>query len=210
MKLYGTWESREKDLPEKFYAFSDAYLDSAERLCKVLKRSTRKATYERGAVVLYLAFHSVELFLKGSILSKCPDEKLSHNLENYFKRYNNLYPGKRFRFDLPFKTEYTGFEPHEVEKIKKELPPQDQIHKYPTDRDGNEWRDPFAFEPISFLKVIEQLKSDFKRIRNEIIIGYRDRDAPHRAPLPHHAAYGSVLRDSADPAESDPGKHKSE
>jgi hypothetical protein len=113
MKLYGTWESREKDLPEKFYAFSDAYLDSAERLC--------------------------------------------HNLENYFKRYNNLYPGKRFRFDLPFKTEYTGLEPHEVKKIKKELPPQDQIHKYPTDRDGNEWRDPFAFEPISFLKVIEQL-----------------------------------------------------
>ena len=38
---------------------------------------------------------------------------------------------------------------------------------------------------------------------------YRDRDAPHRAPLPHHAAYGSVLRDSADQAESDPGEHKS-
>jgi hypothetical protein len=34
---------------------------------------------------------------------------------------------------------------------------------------------------------------------------YRDRDAPHKAPLPHHAAYGSVLRDSADQAESDPG-----
>ena len=39
--------------------------------------------------------------------------------------------------------------------------------------------------------------------------GYRDRDALHKAPLPHHAAYGSVLRDSADQAESDPGKHKS-
>ena len=37
---------------------------------------------------------------------------------------------------------------------------------------------------------------------------YRDRDTPHKAPLPHHAAYGSVLRDSADQAESDPGKHK--
>ena len=37
---------------------------------------------------------------------------------------------------------------------------------------------------------------------------YRDRDTPHRAPLPHHAAYGSVLRDSADQAESDPGGRK--
>jgi hypothetical protein len=35
---------------------------------------------------------------------------------------------------------------------------------------------------------------------------YRDRDALHKAPLPHHAAYGSVLRDSADQAESDPGE----
>ena len=37
---------------------------------------------------------------------------------------------------------------------------------------------------------------------------YRDRNAPRRASLPHHAAYGSVLRDSADQAESDPGEHK--
>lgn len=28
---------------------------------------------------------------------------------------------------------------------------------------------------------------------------YRDRGKPHDSPLPHHAAYGSVLRDSADP-----------
>jgi len=27
----------------------------------------------------------------------------------------------------------------------------------------------------------------------------RDREGPHSSPLPHHAAYGSVLRDSADP-----------
>jgi hypothetical protein len=39
---------------------------------------------------------------------------------------------------------------------------------------------------------------------------YRDRDAPHKAPLPHHAAYGSVLRDSADQAESDPGGRKTQ
>ena len=37
---------------------------------------------------------------------------------------------------------------------------------------------------------------------------YRDRNAPRRASLPHHAAYGSVLRDSADQAGSEPGEHK--
>jgi len=37
---------------------------------------------------------------------------------------------------------------------------------------------------------------------------YRDREEPRSSPLPHHAAYGSVLRDSADQAESDPGEQK--
>jgi hypothetical protein len=37
---------------------------------------------------------------------------------------------------------------------------------------------------------------------------YRDREAPHSAPLPDHAAYGSVLRGSADQAGSSPGDQK--
>lgn len=45
--------------------------------------------------------------------------------------------------------------------------------------------------------------------RKSIINGYRDREEPRNSPLPHHAAYGSVLRDSADQASSDPGKRKS-
>ncbi len=38
--------------------------------------------------------------------------------------------------------------------------------------------------------------------------GYRDREEPHSSPLPHHAAYGSVLRGSADQASSAPGERK--
>ena len=38
---------------------------------------------------------------------------------------------------------------------------------------------------------------------------YRDRGTPHSAPLPHHAANGSVLRGSADQAGSEPGEQKS-
>ena len=39
---------------------------------------------------------------------------------------------------------------------------------------------------------------------------YRDRKEPHSSSLPHHAAYGSVLRDSADQASSAPGERKPE
>ena len=69
--------------------------------------------------------------------------------------------------------------------------------------------------------TIETISEFFKELQSEVIRlcersqtfankTYRDREEPHSSPLPHHAAYGSVLRDSADQAESDPGKHKSE
>ena len=50
----------------------------------------------------------------------------------------------------------------------------------------------------------------FKVQQHLINKAYRDRGKPHSSPLPHHAAYGSVLRDSADQAESDPGEQKTE
>lgn len=169
MKLYGNWELSGKDLTDQFFSFSEAYLDSARRLCVVLKRSTKKATYTRGCVVLYLTFHAVELFLKGAILAENPKEKLSHNIDGYYRRYNSLYPNERYRFGLPFRTEYLGLEPEIVELVKKQQPPSDQLHKYPTDKRGNEWEGAFAFEPIEFLRIIDQLRVDFRRIENEIL-----------------------------------------
>ncbi len=48
-------------VPMQFSVFSDAYLDSAIRLCTVLARSAKKATYVRGSEVLYLTFHAAAL-----------------------------------------------------------------------------------------------------------------------------------------------------
>ena len=155
-------------MPEKFSDFSDAYLDSAERLCKALVRSTRKASYERGAVVLYLTFHSVELFLKATVLHKSPQEKLNHNIDHYEKRYKNLYPGKKYKLTVPFKTKYCGHEPPEIEQNIYTPSPQDQVHRYPSDKDGKEWAGVHAFYPTPFLNDIQELKSDFQRVRNEI------------------------------------------
>ena len=167
-QMVGSWQINGMSIPQQFAAFADAYLDSAERLCKVLKISTRKASYERGSVVLYLTFHSVELFLKAAVLEKAPTEKLNHNIEHYGRRYRNLYPGGKYSFEIPFKTEYVGFEPTEVEKLKKSEPAKDQINRYPTDRNGNEWNGVFAFDPVSFILIIDSLKDDFKRLKAEI------------------------------------------
>jgi hypothetical protein len=116
-RMVGSWQIDNLPIPFQFMAFADAYLDSASRLCKVLSRSTRKRSYPRGAVVLFLAYHAVELFLKAAIVHKYPKEGLHHNVEQLYNRYRALYPGRRYEFDLPFKTEYPGFEPESFQSL---------------------------------------------------------------------------------------------
>ncbi len=165
--MAGSWQIDNSKIPLQFVLFADAYLDSAIRLCRVLKRSTRKLSYPRGAVVLFLAFHAVELFLKAAILEKNPKEKLHHDIEQLEVTYRSYYPEKQFLFAVPFKTEFLGFQPEEIIK-KKPVLPQDQLNRYPCDKKGRDWGGVFAFDPVSFLPVIEELQHDFKRLRNHI------------------------------------------
>ena len=168
--LCGQWELEGKSISEKFFAYSEAYLDSAETLCDQIAKSEEKQTYTRGLVVLYLTFHAVELFLKAAILKKAPNEPLNHKIENYEKRYKNLYPAKRFTLEIPFKSEYIGLNPTEIANIEAEtnLAPPDQLNKYPVDRNGSEWNEINAFEPYSFLKELINLKAKFELVKQEI------------------------------------------
>lgn len=159
-------EVRSKPAAAQFAAYAHAYLDSAERLCQVLARSRRKATFERGFVVLFLMAHAVELFLKGAILRKAPNEKIlsSHDLVPLLARYKNLYPKKRYQLLDPFRTDYTLLSPNEIEAVKAAQPPIDQLYRYPQDRTGNTWPGVYAFEANSCLNDIAALRSDFERL----------------------------------------------
>ncbi|MBI5591840.1 MAG: hypothetical protein HY881_15320 [Deltaproteobacteria bacterium] len=145
-------------------------ISSAIRLCTVLARSTKKATYVRGSVVLYLAFHATELFLKGAILKSVPEENVgtTHNIGTLNNRYKNLYPGKKYMFYLLFITseepDFSNIEPDKVkeykiiiEKFEKDNP-HDQKYRYPQNKEGQPWSGPNGFEPSSFLRELKQLR----------------------------------------------------
>ena len=166
--------------PEKFLAFSEAYLDSAVRLCSVLARSTKKATYARGTVVLYLTCHATELFLKGAILKKAPEEKIgkTHDLESLCNRYQKLYPGKKYDLEVPLTFEepdFTGIEPDKVKELKviikmiKENNPQDQRYRYPQNKNLELWNGPAGIEPSSFLTQLKQLRERFDCVSHHIL-----------------------------------------
>jgi len=162
-----------KSVSQKFFIYSEAYLNSAESLCEVITNSAEKQNYAQGLVVLYLTFHAVELFLKAAILNKEPSEPLNHKIEKYEKRYKNLYPGKRFTLNIPFETEYIGLQPTEIAEIEAEanITPPDQLNRYPVDRSGKEWNELHAFEPYTFLKELRNMRENFNSVKNKIIKG---------------------------------------
>lgn len=162
-------------LPKQFLAFSSAYLDSSIRLCTVLARSNRKATYARGSVILFLAFHATELFLKGAVLNSIPKENVgsTHNIGILNSRYKKLYPGKKYRFKLLFTSEDSDFFNIDPDKVKKykiiienidKHNPRDQQYRYPQNKQGQPWSGPNGFEPSSFLRELKQLREQFNNI----------------------------------------------
>lgn len=168
----------------QFLAFSEAYLESAERLCIALAASPSKSNYPKGAVVMSLAFHGIELFLKAAILEKSPNEQFSgnvgHDLDHLGKRYLNLYPGKKHAFEVPFRDEEIDLvnpDPLILEELKiliaehKRATPTDQLYRYPRDTEGRLWKGIYAFEASSFATVIRKSRQDIARLMELIFRG---------------------------------------
>jgi hypothetical protein len=165
----------------QFLAFSEAYLESAGRLCDALAASPAESNYPKGAVVLSLAFHGIELFLKAAILKKSSKEKLSgnigHDLDHLSNRYANLYPGKKYKFEIPFRNEEINLDPEDPLIVDELIPlmtkhkratPTDQLHRYPRNTEGKPWEGIFAFEASSFAIDIANVQRDIARLKELI------------------------------------------
>ena len=168
----------------QFLSFSEAYLESAGRLCDALATSPAESSYPKGAVVLSLTFHGIELFLKAAILEKVSNEQFSgnvgHDLDHLHKRYANLYHGKKYAFEVPFRNEevvLVNADPRILEELKlriaehKRATPADQLHRYPRDIEGNPWEGFFSFEASSFVGAISKVKQDIARLKELIFNG---------------------------------------
>jgi hypothetical protein len=161
-------------------AFADANLDSAMALCERLCSKPEDGTYAHGAVVMSLAFHSLELFFKAGILKLTPQEQFGgrsgHDMGALSKRFFRLYPKKEFKFDVPFGREplsaVGGLTSDEIAALqafideRDRLIPEDQRNRYPIDVGGKPWRHAnFGFEPNMFLATLRELQVAYARIR---------------------------------------------
>jgi hypothetical protein len=168
----------------QFLAFSEAYLESAGQLCGALAASPSESTYPKSAVVLSLTFHGIELFLKAAILEEVPTEQFGgnagHDLEHLHKRYTNLYPGKSYAFEPPFRDEefvLVNPDPRILKELRlqiakhKRAMPTDQLCRYPRNIEGSPWEGIFSFEASSFAGVITKVQEDISRLKELIFNG---------------------------------------
>ncbi|MHB8070307.1 MAG: hypothetical protein ACYDIC_20640 [Desulfobaccales bacterium] len=174
--MAGSWEMP-KNIPLQFLSFAKAYLDSAAQLCDRLCEAPQESSYPRGSVILFLVFHSIELFLKAAILMRQEkDEKLDHNIYRLKQRYDYLFPESDYSWNIPFKTEYPGLEPQQIEKQKKQNNSinHHELYLYPTKKNIEKWKGVFAFKPISFSCDIKAVAADFSRLEPIIFISNKE------------------------------------
>ena len=160
---------RNLSIPQQFFAFANAYRNSAEALCERMINNDSEGTWPSAAVVLMTAAHATELFLKGLILAKTPDADIqSHNIDLLARDFRNLYPEHETNWNIPFKTEFPGIDDQEVENlIRKQVPPSIR-YRYPVTKDGTEWNGVSALRAATFKPVLQELQNTFQRLAQNV------------------------------------------
>ena len=162
-------EIRHLSVPKKMLAYADSYLRSATALCEELTTAFAPS-WADGAVVLMMSAHATELFLKGMLLKRLPEQqvwKRGHDLEGLGTDYRTHFPQPQFAWEVPFRAEYPpGSAEEEIAALAplRDAPPS-ILYRYPVDKAGEDWKGLYAFEPNSFIPVLRKLKNDFGRLR---------------------------------------------
>ena len=156
-------------MSQQFFAFANAYRNSAEALCERMIKSESEATWPNAAVVLMTAAHATELFLKGLILAKTPDADVqSHNINLLARTFRSLCPEHQRAWDIPFETEFLGMDHQEIENlIKKQVAPSIR-YRYPVAQGGNEWNGVSALRAATFRPVLVELQNTFHRLAQDV------------------------------------------
>lgn len=178
-------DMRQLPVPNQLFPYADAYSAASVVLCQKMMGDTSSCTWPNGAVVLMLAAHAVELFLKGVLLKRNPAMDVwshGHSIDSLSKEYKSQFPDQSFTWDIPFASPspvgewievMQGMNPDltvdEIKRLRPAPPPDPSIlYRYPVGRDGQEWRGLFGFEPHSFLLLLSQVRSDFERIKSQL------------------------------------------
>jgi hypothetical protein len=159
---------------QQYFEYSEAYRSAASTLCLELTEK-KIAAWANAAVVLMLTAHVTELFLKGTIYFRNPEEELdnTHSITDLSSLYKKYYPQEAFEWTIPFLVEFPNIPDSKSKKIKEEIKKiqgdksslPSIRYRFPEKKGGKRWEELVGFEPNSFLNLLNQLEGDFQRIK---------------------------------------------
>jgi len=159
-------ELRHLSVPERFFAYAWAYRNAAAAQCLEMASDHEACTWPNATVVLLLAAHAVELFLKGAILHHDPTADVwHHRIDALSREYLRRFPNSAFSWSVPFKSEYLGMTEAEIQEAEKTMLVPSILYRYPVSKGGEEWKTAIGFVPIEFVRILDQLKDDFDRLK---------------------------------------------
>ena len=167
-RMIGNWEVAHLSVPQRFMAYAEAYLESAIAICNYMEMDEAHRVWPNACVAMLLSAHAIELFLKGAILARVPEQQLTHHLNELKERFDELYPSDKFAWELPFQTEYLGMNEEEIAALEKSHPLPSIQYRYPVDREGNEWDGIHGFTPDGFRGVLFAVQEVFRRIKEQM------------------------------------------
>lgn len=165
-------EVAEGDVPMEFVKQARSHLEAAEKLDALMCEGAWASSYYRGQAVLWLAFHAVELFLKGFILKLEPSESVNgHSLGALAKKLKALAPGTEF--DPPFGIVALPRDPALVQEAKKGEKKIHEMLRYPIDTEGKPWPGVRGFSAPTFQDTLARTRADCETIYVQL---FEDKD----------------------------------
>lgn len=172
-------------VPDQLFEYANAYRRSSSVLCEKFESSHDVTfhTWPHAAVVLMLAVHAVELFLKGALLKRNVNVwSYSHNLDKLAAKYRETFQGEpAFTWDIPFASTLTETEwialmkqlhpdikEADLKGMISATPNPSILYRYPVNKVGKEWPGLYGFTPPEFNQILSQLECDFDRIRSQM------------------------------------------
>ncbi|MBR8296920.1 hypothetical protein KDW63_22275 [Burkholderia cenocepacia] len=150
---------------ERSFWLARAYMEASLCLCQSMLDGGFSSQYSSSRVVLHLARHGVELFLKGALGVFSKDGvPATHDLSHLYSKYKTTYPDPIFDIDVPARFLLSANFDLFQDELRAFHATLDQRHRYATDRQGKTFATKEEFDPAEILNELQSLDRQQKII----------------------------------------------
>jgi len=94
-----SWDINEKPLFDRYFILALSYIECSILIFESILRNSLEKTFSNGHAGALLFGHSLELFLKASIICAKGKVTPTHKLRDLYNEYIKVFPGNKFKFE---------------------------------------------------------------------------------------------------------------